>query len=112
MKIFICIACLAIIGCSNKKRQLSKLPPCLQTLVKKWINEKQTPNAIIKYEYKGDTVYYVAPPCCDQYNSVYTKDCRVLGAPDGGIDGIGDGKIPDFDKVRKGGEVLWDNMKE
>lgn len=48
-------------------------------------------------------------PCCDQYNIVYDKGCKVLGYPDGGITGGGDGSLPDFRDSAKNGVVVWKN---
>jgi hypothetical protein len=65
------------------------------------------PQSIYSYEYKGQTVYYVAPQCCDQYSRLYDAEGTLLCAPDGGIIGSGDGRCPDFCKERKNERLIW-----
>src|SRR5207249_5819354 len=59
------------------------------------------PAFIARYDYRGQTVYYVAPRCCDIRGVLYDSTGTVLCAPDGGIDGRGDGRCPDFLAERK-----------
>lgn len=65
------------------------------------------PQSIYRYTYKGQTVYYVPPQCCDQYSTLYDAGGQVLCAPDGGIDGRGDGKCPGFLQERTDGALVW-----
>lgn len=48
------------------------------------------------YTYRGDRVLYVQPVGADVFNSVYTWSGQLLGAPDGGLTGHGDGRLPDW----------------
>jgi len=66
---------------------------------------------VIEYEYKGEKVYYVTMPCCDFYNEVYDSNCNLLGHPDGGFTGKGDGKLPDFNTEKKKEKIVWEQPK-
>lgn len=65
------------------------------------------PQSIWKYTYRGATVYYVPPQCCDQYSTLYDANGKVICAPDGGFTGGGDGRCPDFFQERNDGTLLW-----
>ncbi len=62
---------------------------------------------IYRYDYKGNTVYYAAAPCCDQFGQLYDAAGTVICAPDGGLTGKGDGRCPDFAGERKGEQLVW-----
>lgn len=62
---------------------------------------------VVRYEYRGRTVYYVPAVCCDQLSSLYDEEGNVICSPDGGVNGMGDGRCPDFFDARKGEEVIW-----
>src|SRR5688572_6027645 len=50
------------------------------------------PASIAQYEYKGQTVYYLPPRCCDVPSTLYSATGAVICAPDGGMTGNGDGR--------------------
>ena len=62
---------------------------------------------IYSYQYRGQTVYYISAPCCDQYSEVFDRKGRLLCNPDGGITGKGDGKCPDFEKNKFNEKLVW-----
>lgn len=66
-----------------------------------------SPQSITRYHYKGQTVYYMVAPCCDKFNIAFDSACNILGYPDGGYTGRGDGKMPDFHKEATNGKVVW-----
>jgi hypothetical protein len=74
------------------------IPVCLR----KMINERNKeippspPQSVTVYSYEGKTVYYFREGCCDKFNVVYDDSCRLIGAPDGGFTGRGDGKLNGF----------------
>ena len=93
-----------------KTKKLSGVPDCIK---KKMDTIKTAPKheqaqRIIEYTYKGKKVYYVQQPCCDFFNLVYDDKCNLIGAPDGGFTGRGDGKLPDFFKEAKDEKVIWE----
>lgn len=95
---------------THKKAQVvNDLPPCLKTKIEDMsANPREgTPQSITRYIYKGQTVYYLLSSCCDKYNIVFDSDCNILGFPDGGYTGKGDGKMPDFRKEATDGKLVW-----
>jgi hypothetical protein len=66
-----------------------------------------TPQSVSTYNYNNQIVYYVVAPCCDKYNIVYDSACNVLGYPDGGFTGKGDGNMTDFADQATGKKVIW-----
>lgn len=64
------------------------------------------PQSITQYEYNGATVYYVVKQCCDQFSDLVDADGNLIGHPDGGIAGRGDGVtlFPAFDLD---GTAIW-----
>jgi len=84
-------------------------PSCIQKLIKEFQGEEKQnpPRKIYSYMYKGSTVYYVTAPCCDFFTDLYDKNCNLMGHPDGGITGRGDGKFTDFIKLRSNEKLIW-----
>lgn len=89
------------------------LPPCIETKIKTMSADPNegSPISVTAYNYKGKIVYYMVSPCCDKYNVVYDSLCNVLGYPDGGFRGRGDGKMPDFRKEATDDRVIWEAKK-
>ena len=65
------------------------------------------PAFVARYEYKGDTVYFVPQRCCDVMSVVYRSDGPVMCRPDGGLAGNGDGRCPDFFAERRSERIIW-----
>lgn len=86
------------------------IPPCVRKKIDSFKVKPQheQPQRVIEYSYKGKKVYYVAMPCCDFFNEVYDDKCNLLGSPDGGFSGRGDGKLPDFAKEAKNEKIIWE----
>ncbi len=86
------------------------MPVCLQKKVKMMqANPNEgSPISVSQYSYKGQTVYYLVSPCCDKYNVVYDSVCNVLGYPDGGFTGKGDGNMIDFKDLAIDKKILWE----
>jgi Domain of unknown function (DUF6970) len=87
-----------------------------------WLQEKidtyvakpveNPPIEIHKYEYNGQTTYYITAPCCDQFSALYDKDGKIICSPDGGITGKGDGKCPEFREKAKHVKLVWKDERE
>jgi hypothetical protein len=108
--LIILIACIA--SCTTNKNQgnkgISGMPPCLVTKIEGMkTDQHNSPETVTEYNYKGQPVFYLSMPCCDQFNTVYDGDCNYLGAPDGGLTGRGDGKLPDFFTNATDKKVVW-----
>ena len=69
--------------------------------------DEGTSHSVTRYNYKGQTVYYMVAPCCDKYNIVFESACNVLGFPDGGYTGKGDGKMTNFHNEATEEKVVW-----
>jgi hypothetical protein len=83
-------------SCINDKIQSFKKEP-----------KQNPPRSITQYSYKGSKVFYVPAPCCDQLSEVFDENCNLLGHPDGGFIGKGDGTLPDFAQEAKEEKLIW-----
>ena len=45
--------------------------------------------------------------CCDIFSDLYDADGTIIGHPDGGITGQGDGLVPDFFAERTDEQTIW-----
>lgn len=114
MKAFINFSILIILsynllaGC-NKNMLPNKLPNCIENKITIFKSEPKgnPPKSITEYRYKGHKVYYIPAQCCDQYSEVFDENCNLLGHPDGGITGKGDGKLTDFSIEAKNEKLIW-----
>jgi Domain of unknown function (DUF6970) len=70
------------------------------------------PASVTRYRYKGRTVFYVPPRAGDVPSVLYDEDGRVVGRPDGGYMGVGDGKLLDFFDERTDEEVVWQDDRK
>ena len=70
------------------------------------------PQSIWRYDYHDATVYYVPPQCCDQYSQLYNAEGVLLGAPDGGFTGTGDGRVTDFFSTRTNEHLVWRDTRK
>lgn len=91
----------------------SRLPACLQKLVKGFMEEdvQNPPRKIYSYTYNGNLVYYVTPPCCDFFSDLYDAQCKIIAHPDGGITGRGDGRAKDFIETRSQEKLVWEDVR-
>ena len=64
------------------------------------------PMSITRYENQGEVVYYVVNQCCDQYSDLLDAEGNLIGHPDGGVTGRGDG-VTVFDPTGLKGEEVW-----
>jgi hypothetical protein len=100
-----------LVSCASNKnvQKINKLPACLESAIKVMSSDpsRGTPQSVSRYIYNAQIVYYVLSACCDKYNIVYDSACNILGYPDGGFSGKGDGKMLDFKTKATGGEVVW-----
>lgn len=103
--IFLLLACSA-----NKKASgVQDMPECLREKIKAMASDpgSGSPQSITRYRYKQKTVYYMVSPCCDKFNIVYDSACNILGHPDGGFTGKGDGKMTNFREEAVDEKVVW-----
>ena len=67
--------------------------------------------SITQYTYKGQTVYFVPQRCCDIFSDLFDESGNLIGHPDGGITGRGDGRVSDFFEERKDGKIIWEDER-
>ena len=113
MKKALFAACVLILfSCASARinKSSNAMPSCLSSKIEIMKNDPSQgePSSISQYSYKGKTVYYVASACCDKYNIVYDSACTLLGYPDGGYSGKGDGKMADFFKEAADKKIIWE----
>ena len=84
-------------------------PECINKLIESFKAEdvQNPPRKVYSYLYKGKTVYYVPAICCDFFSDVYDSSCNLLGHPDGGFTGKGDGTMTDFEKEKSNEKLVW-----
>ena len=107
----LCLFCFLIIGCSQSISPEN--PDWVEKLIVEFKNQPvgNPPQSIYRYEYNGQNVYYVPPQCCDQFSALYDEKGKILGAPDGGISGSGDGRLTDFFTERKDEKLIWKDSR-
>lgn len=91
----------------------SEIPDWLLSLIKRLESEpvSNPPASITRYEYNGQTVYFIPQRCCDIFSDLYDSDGTIIGHPDGGITGQGDGRVPDFFEARTAESVVWHDKR-
>ncbi len=108
-KFFIILFC-SLPACNkNSVQNKALIPVCIQNKINIFKNEPKAnpPRSIIQYTYKDKRVFYLPAQCCDQFSDVIDENCNLLGHPDGGITGKGDGKLPDFAAEAKDEKLIW-----
>lgn len=100
---------------TTKVKDLStETSDCIKQKIKEFSAEKvqNPPRSIYSYTYNGKTVYYVSAVCCDQYSDLYDSNCKLLGHPDGGFTGRGDGKFKEFGKNATDRKLIWQDKRK
>ena len=90
-----------------------RLPECINKMIGDFTKAavENPPRKIYSYNYQGRTVYYVTPPCCDFFSDLYDAECNLIGHPDGGITGKGDGKMTDFHSTKSAERLVWEDKR-
>jgi uncharacterized protein DUF6970 len=87
----------------------SSMPAWLTTLIRQ--SEAQPvanpPAFIARYDYKGQTMYFLPQRCCDIMGVLYRPDGSVACHPDGGLSGTVDGRCADFFAERRNERIVW-----
>ena len=125
MKIFFLGLMLSVFGCNSSRINASdvapegskvvadSLPVCVKVLIEKMKSEPVTnpPRKIYSYKYLGKKVFYVPAICCDFFSDLYNDSCRLMGHPDGGFTGKGDGSIKNFNTATDE-KLLWADSRK
>lgn len=93
---------------------IHKQPACINDLIASFETEQvqNPPRKIYSYTYQGRKVYYVPAICCDFFSDLYDSNCKLIGHPDGGFTGKGDGKLPDFNSVKTDEVLVWADKRK
>ena len=98
---------------SCKESELAiEAPTCIEHKIEELIKNEVSnpPTQVWKWEIDGNTYYYITSNCCDQFNYLYTDNCDIVCAPDGGITGQGDGNCPIFtNEIIK--TLIWEDKR-
>ncbi len=91
-------------------------PPLVDALLPLWLDEwvisldageeEFPPQSITRYVHEGEEVYYVVKECCDQFSDLLDASGDLIGHPDGGITGRGDG-VTKFSPTDQKGDAIW-----
>jgi len=89
-------------------------PQWLNQVIQQLNNEPvaNPPASVTQYDYEGQIVYYVPPQYADIWSTLYGPVGDIIGHPDGGISGNGDGRAKDFLQERKNGILIWADERE
>jgi len=113
MAIYLIFAMLimAMTGCAPSVQ--AENPTWVDQLISNYQNEPvgNPPQSIWRYDYNGQTVYYIPPQCCDQYSTLLDAGGKAICAPDGGFTGKGDGRCPDFIDKRTNEQLVWKDSR-
>src|SRR5690606_4334409 len=121
----IIIVSFCLVSCASNKNLLSTenekvspgavsdtslIPSCLAARIRVMRDDvnQGSPVSITRYQYQGQTVFYMRSPCCDKFNIVFDSTCTILGYPDGGFTGRGDGKMPGFYDEATEAKQVWE----
>jgi hypothetical protein len=109
MKIFLRPFAIFFLSCSATQSQIQNVPSCINNKIESFKKQpkQNPPRSITQYTYKDKKVYYITEPCCDQFSEVFDNNCNLLGHPDGGYTGKGDGKLPGFKEDAKDEKLIW-----
>ena len=104
---------LIISGCNDEDIH-KDVPNCIEDKIEEIKQQAvwNPPAKIYQYQYKGLTVYYIPPRCCDIMSTLYDENCNKICSPDGGITGNGDGLCPDFFTGRTNEKLIWEDKRK
>lgn len=103
------LAALSLLGCAGVAGSGDNDPAWVTAMIRGLQAEPvaDPPALVARYEYRGGTVYYVPPRCCDIPGTLYDASGTILCQPDGGFSGSGDGRCPDFAAERRNEKIIW-----
>lgn len=114
-RLFVYLVLIALAGLSCKNEHvLANVPACIRQRIQQLeaAPVRNPPGSVNRYTYKGKSVYYIPPDCCDQFSELIDETCTALCAPDGGLGGSGDGRCPDFWNEATNRELIWQDPRK
>lgn len=115
LSIIIAITTIAVTLSSCVQFELPKgTPDSIVSKINQLKNEavRNPPAEVWQYDYKGETVFYIPPYCCDMFSELYDDNGNLICHPDGGFSGTGDGRCTDFGSTRTNGKLLWKDPRK
>jgi uncharacterized protein DUF6970 len=111
-KQFVLLTFLMCVGCASNPvapDSPNSLPAWLTALTREVEAQPlaNPPAFIARYDYKGQSVYFLPQRCCDVMSVLYRADGSVMCRPDGGLNGTGDGQCADFVVERRNERIVW-----
>ena len=108
-------AALLLASCASQPAEpaATPQPSWLKALIQRLATEPLTnpPASVLRYQYQGQTVYYLPPQCCDFPSTLLDADGNKLCSPDGGLTGRGDRQCPDFFSAVGEPELVWKDSR-
>ena len=106
--------------CSKKKKSKTgdkivvvkdSIPACVKKLIDDTNKEVplNAPVQVDEYSYNGKKVFLLTAQCCDQFNTLYDDNCKMICSPSGGITGRGDRTCDNFSKNARFVKLVWKN---
>lgn len=107
--ILVTVLAAVLAACARSTDSEEDVPLWVTELIREFEREPvaNPPAYVARYEYAGDTVYYVPPRCCDVPGTLYDESGTVICGPDGGLSGDGDGRCPDFASAARNERIIW-----
>ena len=109
--VIILIANTILMSCKDSDIDIDA-PVCIELKIEELIKQEVSnpPTQVWRWEVDGNTYYYITSDCCDQFNYLYSDNCDIICAPDGGITGQGDGNCPIFtNEIIK--TLIWEDKR-
>ena len=99
---------------SKNPEGADQIPECVQAKITEISKQDvwNPPAKVYRYQFKGQDVYFIPQRCCDFPSQLFTENCELICAPDGGFSGSGDNACPDFFNTRTDGKLLWEDKRE
>ena len=111
--LFIFIIALAAFSCKKESSSPSaETPDCIHRKIEAFKKADPQQISVYRYEYNGQTVYYIPGAGCMRLGELYDSSCNLICHPDGGFTGAGDGKCNDFFDKRKNEELIWKDPRQ
>jgi hypothetical protein len=87
----------------------SSLPQWLQAAIKRYDAQPadHAPLSIWQIAHNGQVAYFLASPCCDQYDPLLSAEGKHLCSPTGGFTGGGDGRCPKPADAGSAVKLVW-----
>ena len=110
------LLCLLSACAGSNKSKISPttgVPDCILQKIDEFKRQpvQNPPRSVYSFIYSDSIVYYIPSICCDQFSDLYDGNCLLLGHPDGGFIGKGDGKVNDFSTTKTGEKIIWKDSR-